>query len=169
MHLDALALPFSDPVGVFYPSYNFADLFFPVLRALRLQHVQFSAARDAEHLVARHANTLLELYLVHCQIAVAHDGKEDPQAATAAAVAAAKTSTNLNNDIDDDDDVFDGCPVVLWPWSDIYTELTNKLNRLVFLDVQDPWWLSFPDRYITYSPSMAMQFLENGREDGIRA
>jgi hypothetical protein len=168
MHLDALALSFSDPVGVFYLSYDFADLFFPALRALRLQHVQFSAARDAEHLVTRHADTLLELHLAHCQIAVAHNGKEDPKAAAKAAVAAAK-NPNSNNNIDDDDDVFDGWPVVPRPWSDIYTEFTNKLGRLVFLDVQDPWWLSFPDRYITYSPSVVMQFLEDGREDDIRA
>jgi hypothetical protein len=32
-----------------------------------------------------------------------------------------------------------------------YTEFTNKLGRLVFFVVQDPWWLSFPDRYVTYS------------------
>ena len=170
-HLEALALSFSDPVGVFYLSYNFADLFFPALRALRLQHVQFSAARDAERLVTRHADTLLELHLAHCQIAVAHNGSENPQAAVAAAVAAARSMR------DDptaslplpDDDVFDGWPVVPRPWSDIYTEFTNKLGRLVFLDVQDPWWLSFPDRYVTYSPSVVMQFLEDGREDDIRA
>jgi hypothetical protein len=72
VHLEALALSFSDPVGVFYLSCNFAELFFPELRALRLQHVQFSAARDAEHLVTRHANTHLELHL-------AHNGKEGPQ------------------------------------------------------------------------------------------
>ncbi|KAF8260622.1 hypothetical protein EI94DRAFT_1811425 [Lactarius quietus] len=178
-HLEALALSFSDHVGVFYLSYNFADLFFPALRALRLQHVQFSAARDAENLVTRHAATLLELHLAHCQIAVAHNGSENPQAAVAAAVAAARRirDTADNNDDDSlplplplsDEDVPDGWPVVPRPWSDIYTEFTNKLGRLVFLDVQDPWWLSFPDRYVTYSPSVVMQFLEDGREDDIRA
>ncbi|KAH8984258.1 hypothetical protein EDB92DRAFT_1887860 [Lactarius akahatsu] len=176
-HLEALALSFSDPVGVFYLSYNFADLFFPALRALRLQHVQFSAARDAEHLVTRHANTLLELHIAHCQIAVPQNGTENPQAAVAAAFAAARNS--INNSINGnpqplplpppDDDAFDGWPVVPRPWSDIYTEFMNKLGRLVFLDVQDPWWLSFPDRYVTYSPSVVMQFLEDGREDDIRA
>ncbi|KAI9434450.1 hypothetical protein H4582DRAFT_1977600 [Lactarius indigo] len=183
-HLEALALSFSDPVGVFYLSYNFADLFFPALRALRLQHVQFSAARDAEHLVTRHANTLLELHIAHCQIAVPQNGTENPQAAVAAAFAAARNSlNNMNNNNGNnnngyppppslpppDDDAFDGWPVVPRPWSDIYTEFTNKLGRLVFLDVQDPWWLSFPDRYVTYSPSVVMQFLEDGREDDIRA
>lgn len=166
VHLEALALSFSDPVGVFYLSYDFADLFFPALRALRLQHVQFSAARDAERLVTRHADTLLELHLAHCQIAVAHNGNEDPQAAAAAA---RNIKQNGDSDFDDDDDVFDGWPVVPRPWSDIYTEFTYKLGRLVFLDVQDPWWLSFPDRYITYSPSVVMQFLEDGREDDMRA
>ena len=176
-HLEALALSFSDPVGVFYLSYNFGDLFFPALRALRLQHVQFSAARDAERLVTRHADTLLELHLAHCQIAVAHNGSENPQAAVAAAVAAARSMNlnggNLTSDMLPlplpDDDAFDGWPVVPRPWSDIYTEFTNKLSHLVFLDVQDPWWLSFPDRYVTYSPSVVMQFLEDGREDDIRA
>ncbi len=185
-HLEALALSFSDPVGVFYLSYNFADLFFPALRALRLQHIQFSAARDAEHLVTRHADTLLELHLAHCQIAVPQNGTENPQAAVAAAVAAARNLLNINrggNGDDNnnnehppllslpplDDDAFDGWPVVPRPWSDIYTEFTNKLGRLVFLDVQDPWWLSFPDRYVAYSPSVVMQFLEDGREDDIRA
>ncbi|KAH9036044.1 hypothetical protein EDB83DRAFT_1770571 [Lactarius deliciosus] len=176
-HLEALALSFSDPVGVFYLSYNFADLFFPALRALRLQHVQFSAARDAEHLVTRHANTLLELHIAHCQIAVPQNGTENPQAAVAAAFAAARNSINNSNNGNPqplplplpDDDAFDGWPVVPRPWSDIYTEFMNKLGRLVFLDVQDPWWLSFPDRYVTYSPSVVMQFLEDGREDDIRA
>ncbi|KAH9174607.1 hypothetical protein EDB89DRAFT_1951954 [Lactarius sanguifluus] len=173
----ALALSFSDPVGVFYLSYNFADLFFPALRALRLQHVQFSAARDAEHLVTRHANTLLELHIAHCQIAVPQNGTENPQAAVAAAFAAARYSINNSTNGNPqplplpppDDDAFDGWPVVPRPWSDIYTEFMNKLGRLVFLDVQDPWWLSFPDRYVTYSPSVVMQFLEDGREDDIRA
>jgi hypothetical protein len=181
--LEALALSFSDPVGVFYLSYNFADLFFPALRALRLQHVQFSGARDAENLVTRHAETLQELHLAHCQIAVAHNGNENPQAAVAAAVAAAKrmgiTGEGGGRGDDDlqflpplpipDDDIFDGWPVVPRPWSDIYIEFAKKLGRLVFLDVQDPWWLSFPDRYVTYSPSVVMQFLEDGREDDIRA
>lgn len=170
-HLEALALSFSDPVGVFYLSYNFADLFFPALRALRLQHVQFSAARDAERLVTRHAGTLLELHLAHCQIAVSHNGTENPQAAVAAAVAAARSiQGNPNASLPvSDDDIPDGWPVVPRPWSDIYTEFTNKLGQLVFVDVQDPWWLSFPDRYVTYSPSVVMQFLEDGREDDKRA
>jgi len=147
-----------------------ADLF----PALLLRHVRFSAPRDAEHLVTHHGNTDFELHLAHCQIAVAHNGREDPRAAVAAAVAAAR-NRSINggsyggDDDDDDDDVFDGWPVVPRPWSDIYTEFTNKLGRLVFLDVQDPWWLSFPDRYVTYSPSVVMQFLEHGREDDIRA
>lgn len=172
-HLEALALSFSDPVGVFYLSYNFADLFFPALRALRLQHVQFSAARDAERLVTRHADTLVELHLGHCQIAVAQNGKENPQAAVAAARNNINKNKNGGNGDNNEDlplpEDEDGWPVVPRAWSDIYTEFTNKLGCLVFLDVQDPWWLSFPDRYVTYSPSVVMQFLEDGREDDIRA
>jgi hypothetical protein len=131
VHLEALTLSFSDPVGVFYLSFNFTDLFFPALRALRLQHVQFSAARDAEHLVTRHADTLLELHLAHYQISVSHNGNEDVQAAAAAAVAAVRNLDNNNNNDNDDDDVLDGWPIVPRPWSDIYTEFTNKLTRLV--------------------------------------
>ena len=140
-NLEALALCFSDPIGIFYLTYSFSELHFPRLRALRLQHVQFSIACDAERFVSQHAETLLELHLLHCQIAVA------------------------NNEEDQDNDGFDGFPAVPRPWSDIYYAFNDKLARLVFLDVQEPWWISFPDRYITYSPGEMIQFLEEGRDE----
>jgi hypothetical protein len=141
-NLEALALCFSDHVGVFYFTHRFGELRFPRLRALRLQHVQFSVACDAENFVSRHAETLLELHLLHCQVAVAFNDEED-----------ANTSSNS------------WPPPVPRPWSKIYKELTTKLERLVFLDVQDPWWISFPDRYMAYSPGEMMQILEEGVED----
>ncbi|KAI0252073.1 hypothetical protein BJV78DRAFT_388724 [Lactifluus subvellereus] len=144
-NLEALSLCFSDPVGIFYLRYSFAELYFPRLRALRLQHVQFSVARDAECFITQHGATLLELHLAHCQIAV-----------------------EQNSDDEAGDDGFFDWPVVPRPWSDIYAEFTKKLGHLVFLDVQDPWWLSFPDRYVAYSTGEVMQFLEEGREDDTR-
>ena len=143
-NLEALSLCFSEPIGVFYLRYSFAELYFPRLRALRLQHVQFSVARDAERFITQHSATLLELQLAHCQIAV-----------------------EQNSDEPGDDGPFDW-PVVPRPWSDIFAEFTKKLVRLVFLDVHDPWWLSFPERYVTYSTGEVMQFLEEGREDDTR-
>jgi hypothetical protein len=143
-NLESLALCFSDHVGVFYFSYKFGELHFPRLRALRLQHVQFSVACDAERFVLRHAETLLELHLLHCQVAVA--------------------SNNLNEEQED------GSPSS-WPppvprhWSKIHKEFETQLQRLVFLDVQDAWWISFPDRYVSYSPTEMMQILEEGVED----
>lgn len=145
-NLEALALCFSDPTGVFYLKYSFSKLHFPRLRALRLQHVQFSIACDAENFILQHAETLLELHLLHSQIAVASNDEE-------------QSADALNNS------GFNGWPDVPRPWSAIYEELNKKLQRLVFLDVQDPWWISFPDRYVTYSPGEMMQFLEEGRPD----
>ncbi len=142
-NLEALALCFSDPIGVFYLTYSFSELHFPRLRALRLQHVQFSIACDAERFVSQHAETLLELHLLHCQIAVANEGDQGA---------------------DNDATGFDW-PAVPRPWSDIYYAFNDKLARLVFLDVQDPWWISFPDRYIAYSPAEMIQFLDEGREE----
>ena len=145
-NLQALALCFSDPTGVFYLTYSFSKLHFPRLRALRLQHVQFSIACDAENFILQHAETLLELHLLHSQIAVpSNDEVESTDA--------------LNNS------GFNGWPEVPRPWSAIYEELNKKLQRLVFLDVQDPWWISFPDRYVTYAPGEMMQFLDEGRDD----
>jgi hypothetical protein len=148
-NLQALSLCFSDSVGVFYLKYSFSSLYFPRLSALRLQHVQFSVARDAERFVTQHAETLLELHLLHSQIAVAQNSHGQ--------WAAGSTT--------DDDD----WPPVPRPWSDIYLEFTHKLERLVFLDAQDAWWISFPDRYMAYSPGEMMQFLEEGREEDKRA
>jgi hypothetical protein len=68
-NLESLSLCFSDPIGVYSFTYTFSELHFPRLRALRLQHVQFShESREAEYFVTRHADTLLELHLVHCEI-----------------------------------------------------------------------------------------------------
>ncbi|KAI0294609.1 hypothetical protein B0F90DRAFT_1281336 [Multifurca ochricompacta] len=182
VHLEALSLSFSDPIGVFYITYSFADLYFPRLRALRLQHVQFSGACDAERFITRHSAMLLELHLAHCQIAVpqnsagqqAVDAAGVIAAAAAAAAAAAVAATGTGHGggeelVMPDEDGFDDWPVVPRPWSDVYLEFANKLDRLVFLDVQDPWWMSFPDRYVAYSPRDVMQFLEEGREEDVRA
>ena len=148
-NLEALALCFSDHVGVFYFTYKFGELRFPRLRALRLQHVQFSVACDAENFVSRHAETLLELHLLHCQVAVAFNGDEE--------------DANTPGSVDSGSNRWP--PPVPRPWSKVYRELTTKLERLVFLDVQDPWWISFPDRYVAYSPEEMMQILEEGVED----
>ena len=148
-NLEALALCFSDHVGVFYFAHKFGELRFPRLRALRLQHVQFSVACDAENFVLRHAETLLELHLLHCQVAVASYDDE---------AAGANTPGNVGSYS------IHWPPPVPRPWSKIYNELTTKLERLVFLDVQDPWWISFPDRYVAYSPLEMMQILEQGVE-----
>ena len=145
-NLEALALCFSDATGVFYLTYSFSKLHFPRLRALRLQHVQFSIACDAENFILQHAETLLELHLLHSQIAVPSNDAEQSE-----------DSPNNSG--------FSGWPDVPRPWSAIYEELNKKLQRLVFLDVQDPWWISFPDRYVTYSPGEMMQFLDEGRDD----
>ena len=147
-NLESLALCFSDPTGVFYLTYSFSKLHFPRLRALRLQHVQFSIACDAENFILQHSETLLELHLLHSQICVASNDEEPEEGAD-----------EINNS------GFNGWPEVPRPWSAIYAELNKKLQRLVFLDVQDPWWISFPDRYVTYSPGEMMQFLEEGRDD----
>jgi hypothetical protein len=152
-NLEALSLCFSDSIGVIYLTYSFSSLYFPRLRALRLQHVQFSVARDAERFITQHGETLLELHLLHSQIAVAQnsDGQWEAGSTT----------------VDDTD--FGDWPTVPRPWSDIYLEFTHKLERLVFLDAQDAWWISFPDRYMAYSPGEMMQFLEEGREEDKRA
>ncbi|KAH9959863.1 hypothetical protein BC827DRAFT_1212146 [Russula dissimulans] len=162
-NLEALSLCFADPVGVFYLTYSFSELYFPRLRALRLQHVQFSVACDAERFITQHSGTLLELHLLHCQIAVAQNSDSQQAAETLMATAEAEPVP------EPDYDTFNGWPTVPRPWSDIYFEFNNKLKRLVFLDVQDAWWISFPDRYMTYAPGEIMQFLEEGREDDKRA
>jgi hypothetical protein len=91
-YLKALVLSFSDPISIFYLSYNFTDDFFLALHTLRLQHVQFSAAHNAECLVTCHINTLLKLHLAHCWIAVAHNNSKNPQAAITGAVTAVRTT-----------------------------------------------------------------------------
>jgi len=158
-NLEALSLCFADPVGVFYLRYSFSELYFPRLRALRLQHIQFSVACDAERFITQHSETLLELHLLHCQIAVAQNS--DGEQATGTLMATAEPVSDY--------DAFNGWPTVPRPWSDIFLEFNDKLKQLVFLDVQDAWWISFPDRYMTYAPGEIMQFLEEGREDDKRA
>jgi hypothetical protein len=143
-NLEALALCFSDAVGIFYLRYSFSKLYFPRLRALRLQHVQFSETCDAERFIVQHGATLLELHLAHCQIAV-------------------KQNTG-----DENGDEFLDWPTVPRPWAAIYAMLMDALGRLVFLDVHDAWWVSFPDQYITYTPGSVMQFLEEGHYDDAR-
>jgi hypothetical protein len=162
-NLEALALCFSGPIGVFYLTYSFSELHFPRLRALRLQHVQFSIACDAERFVSQHAETLLELHLLHCQIAVA-DNEGDQGVDN-------EGDQGVDNEgdqgVDNDATGFDGWPDVPRPWSDIYYAFNDKLARLVFLDVQDPWWTSSLDRYIAYSsgPGEMSQLLDEGREE----
>lgn len=168
-NLEALSLCFSDPIGVFYISYSFSELYFPRLRALRMQHVQFSVARDAERFVTQHGETLLELHLLHLQVAVAaQDSNDDGQhqhEQTHGAATAGMNGDSGNVTETEDASAFNGWPPVPRPWSDIFTEFEKKLHRLVFLDMQDAWWISFPDKYITYSPGEMMQFLEEGREE----
>jgi hypothetical protein len=166
--LESLSLCFSDPIGVYYFTYSFAELHFPRLRALRLQHAQFSDARDAERFVAQHADTLLELHLLHCQIAVALDHNVLLVDTDTAAIPGSAESV-FGDDGNDDDASSTGWPAVSRPWSDIYFEFGNKLKRLVYLEVADAWWVSFPDKYIAYAPGEMMQFMEEGREEDNRA
>ena len=179
-NLVSLSLCFSDPIGIYYFTYSFEELYFPRLRALRLQHAQFSDARDAERFVAQHAETLRELHLLHCQIAVALDHNVlllDAADAAAAAAAAAASAAAAGAAADgegelelvEDDANSAGWPAVTRPWSDIYFEFANKLEHLVFLEVMDAWWVSFPDKYVAYAPGEMMQFLEEGRGEDNRA
>jgi hypothetical protein len=174
-NLESLSLCFSDPIGIYYFTYSFAELHFPRLRVLRLQHAQFSDARDAERFVAQHGETLLELHLLHCQIAVALDHNvllldAADAAAAAAAGAAAANGEGESEPVEDDADASSaGWPAVTRPWSDIYFEFANKLERLVSLEVMDAWWVSFPDKYVAYAPGEMMQFMEEGREEDNRA
>ena len=167
-NLESLSLCFSDPIGIYYFTYSFAELHFPRLRALRLQHAQFSDARDAERFVAQHTDTLLELHLLHCQIAVALDHNVllvDPDTAVIPG-----SAESVFGDYDDDDAASSaGWPAVSRPWSDIYFEFADKLRRLVYLEVDDAWWVSFPDRYVAHAPGEMMQFIEEGREEDSRA
>ena len=163
-NLESLSLCFSDPIGIYYFSYSFAELHFPRLRALRLQHAQFSDARDAERFVTQHGETLLELHLLHCQIAVALDHNvllvdSDDEATTEQA--------EPNPEVDGGNSA--GWPAVSRPWSEIYFEFANKLEHLVSLEVLDAWWVSFPDKYVAYAPGEMMQFMEEGREEDTRA
>jgi hypothetical protein len=167
-NLESLSLCFSDPIGIYYFTYSFAELHFPRLRALRLQHAQFSDARDAERFVAQHADTLLELHLLHCQIAVALDHNVLLMDTDTAAIPGSAESV-FGDDGDDDDASSTGWPAVSRPWSDIYFEFANKLERLVYLEVIDAWWVSFPDKYVAYAPGEMMQFMEGGREEDNRA
>ena len=167
-NLESLSLCFSDPIGIYYFTYSFVELHFPRLRALRLQHAQFSDARDAERFVAQHADTLLELHLLHCQIAVALDHNVLlPDTDTAAIPGSAESV--FGDDGNDDDASSTGWPAVPRPWSDVYFEFGNKLERLVYLEVTDAWWVSFPDKYVAYAPGEMMQFMEEGREEDNRA
>ncbi|KAI0293028.1 hypothetical protein B0F90DRAFT_1670955 [Multifurca ochricompacta] len=139
VHLEVLSLSFSNPIGVFYITYSFADLYFPCLCALRLQHVQFSGACDAEWFITRHSAMLLELHLAHCQYAVPQNsaGQQAVDAvgviavAVAAAAAVAATGTGHSGGeelVMPDEDGFNDWPVVLRPWSDMYLEFANKLD-----------------------------------------
>jgi hypothetical protein len=146
-NLEALALCFSDDVGVFPLTYPFSKLHFPRLRALRLQHVQFSVARDAENFILQHAETLLELHLLHAQIAISMSAEE---------------STDALND-----PKFNFRPEVQRRfWSEIYEKLNKKLQRLVFLDVDDAWWI-IPERYVAYNSELKeiIQIMAAGRDD----
>ena len=163
-NLESLSLCFSDPIGIYYFSYSFAELHFPRLRALRLQHAQFSDARDAERFVTQHGDTLLELHLLHCQIAVALDHNvllvdSDDEV----------TTDEVEPHLEVDDGNSAGWPAVSRPWSEIYFEFANKLEHLVSLEVLDAWWVSFPDKYVAYAPGEMMQFMEEGREEDNRA
>jgi hypothetical protein len=158
-NLESLSLCFSDPIGIYYFTYSFAELHFPRLRALRLQHAQFSDARDAEQFVTQHAETLVELHLLHCQIAVALDHN-----VLLADTDAAATIGEAEGH-DDDGTGSDGWPAVSRPWSDIYFDLSNKLKHLVFLEVEHAWWVSFPDKYVAYAPGEMMQFMQEGRAE----
>jgi hypothetical protein len=167
-NLESLSLCFSDPIGIYYFTYSFAELHFPRLRALRLQHAQFSDARDAERFIAQHGDTLLELHLLHCQIAVALDHNVLLVDTDTAAIPGSAESV-FGDDGDDDDASSAGWPVVSRSWSDIYIEFANKLEQLVNLEVNDAWWVSFPDKYVAYAPGEMMQFMEEGREEDNRA
>lgn len=167
-NLESLSLCFSDPIGVYYFTYSFSELHFPRLRALRLQHAQFSDARDAERFVGQHADTLVELHLLHCQIAVALDHNVLLTDTDTAAIPGSAESV-FGDDGSDDDASSGGWPTVSRPWSDIYNEFANKLERLICLEVTDAWWVSFPDKYVAYAPGEMMQFMEEGRAEDNRA
>ena len=175
-NLESLSLCFSDAIGIYYFTYSFAELHFPRLRALRLQHAQFSDARDAERFVAQHADTLLELHLLHCQIAAALHHNVlllDPDNAaipgSAESDSDSESESVFGDDGDDDDGSSTGWPAVSRPWSDIYCDYANKLKCLIYLEVSDAWWVSFPDKYVAHAPGEMMQFMERGREEDNRA
>ena len=167
-NLESLSLCFSDPIGVYYFTYSFAELHFPRLRALRLQHAQFSDSRDAERFVAQHADTLLELHLLHCEIAVAQDHNVLPMDNGITAIPGTAESV-FGGDGDHNTASSARWPVVSRPWSDIYFEFANKLQHLVFLEVSDAWWVSFPEKYVAYAPGEMMQFMEEGRAEDNRS
>ena len=167
-NLESLSLCFSDPIGIYYFTYSFAELHFPRLRALRLQHAQFSDVRDAERFVSQHADTLLELHLLHCQIAVALDHNVLLVDTDTAAIPGSAESV-FGDDGDDDDASSSGWPALSRPWSDIYADFSNKLEHLVYLEVNDAWWVSFPDKYVAYAPGEMMQFMEEGRAEDNRS
>lgn len=154
-NLESLSLCFSDPIGVLFFTYSFAELHFPRLRALRLQHAQFSDERDAETFVAQHGDTLLELHLLHCQIMLTMDTDMETEAIA----------------FDDNDGTAGSAdwPAVSWPWSDIYVEFANKLKRLVYLEVNDAWWASPPEKYVRYTGGDLVQFWQRGRTEDIRS
>jgi len=156
-NLESLSLCFSDPIGIYFVTYSFAELHFPRLRALRLQHAQFSDARDAERFVAQHANTLLELHLLHCEIAV--EVLQDTDTVATA-------EPMFGNGGFDDTDSSAGWPAVSRSWTDIYFAFASELKRLVYLEVADAWWVSRSEKYVAYDPARGdiMQFMEERRE-----
>jgi hypothetical protein len=79
------------------------------------------------------------------------------------------TESVFDSDGDDDATSSAGWPAVSRPWSDIYFEFANKLERLVYLEVADAWWVSFPDKYVAYAPGEMMQFMEEGRGEDNRS
>lgn len=107
------------------------------------------ASRDAERFVGQHADTLLELHLLHCQIAVPSDHNVLLMDTDTAEIPGSAESV-FGDDGDDDGASSTGWPAVSRPWSDIYLEFANKLGRLVYLDVIDVWWVSFPDKYVVF-------------------
>ena len=164
-NLESLSLCFSEPVGICYFTYSFAELHFPRLRALRLQHAQFSDARDAERFVVQHADTLLELHLLHCQIAVPQDHNLLMDADTAEIPGSAESVFDGDGGDDNDDDADSSAewPAVSRHWSDIYFEFANKLEHLVYLEAGDAWWVSNPEKYVAYAPGDLAQFMLEGR------
>ncbi|KAI0258599.1 hypothetical protein BC834DRAFT_910783 [Gloeopeniophorella convolvens] len=155
--LTALSLGFSDFFGAHPFPFPFAQLRFPRLRALRLQHVQFSDSGDAEALILRHSETLMELHLWHCQIVVPRDVPEQNGNALGAQDEA------FDDEFGDDDS-----PEVSRPWSRIYAKLSEELQRLVFLSIQDAWWVQ-PENYASYNQDYLSPFLDHDRGEDMQA